>query len=156
VSHPRSSVHIKVRLILNSPLISMLSHMSSTSILPPAVDFLYSVNITSHQDNFQGLDLSRILFYERLQRIANENPHRVNVELYCTGKAPGTSGKDISFSNLREGRITQNHLMNVLGSDDENKLEKTVCFVCGPPTMTDGIVAWFQRQGVRIYCEKWW
>lgn len=147
---------MQVRLIFNSPLISMLSHMSSTSTFSPAVEFLYSVNIASLQDNFQGLDPSKILFYERLQRIANENPDRVNVELHCTGKAPGASGKDIPFTNLREGRITQNHLMNVLGSDHENKLDKTVCFVCGPPTMTDGVVAWFERQGVRTYCEKWW
>lgn len=118
---------------------SMISHLSFTGSLPPKTEFLYSVK--------EGTD---ILFYDRLQEIVSKDPERVNVKLFVTGRNVGT------LENARNGRITQNDLLQALGAEDRDVLKATVIFVCGPPRMTDEMVAFARKQGARVYCEKWW
>lgn len=165
----------------NSPLMSMLSHLSSTSALPPKVEFLYSVKMGPTRENHQGNDSAKFLFYDRLQKIALSDPDRVNVELFITGMEDvgetrngsgeiiereskreverwknEKGGDSFQFEKFHKGRIIQDDLLKAIGSKDKAVLKKTVCLVCGPPKMTDKIVALLERYGARVYCEKWW
>lgn len=50
---------------------------------------------------------------------------------------------------------------NGSGSESETKTrsESTVCYVCGPPWMTDGVVGVLGRLlggEERVFYEKWW
>lgn len=42
----------------------------------------------------------------------------------------------------------------------EHDRQRTVCYVCGPPTMTDEVVEFMRHQprmaDDRVLCEKWW
>jgi hypothetical protein len=160
---------------------SMLSHLSSTSNLPPKVEFLYSVKMGQTTENHQDNDTAKFLFYERLQEIASSDPDRVNVELFITGmedmgetrngsreiigresggeverRENEKGGDNSQFGKFHKGRINQDDLLKAIGSKDKDVLKKTVCLVCGPPEMTDKIVALLERHGARVYCEKWW
>ncbi|KAK8200844.1 hypothetical protein M8818_006161 [Zalaria obscura] len=61
-------------------------------------------------------------------------------------------------ADVTVGRITERDLWNALGPVEGR--EKTVCYVCGPPQMTDGFVGVLKRQegmdARRVLCEKWW
>lgn len=153
-------------LTTTSPLISMLSHISSTSNstkLPP-IHFLYSVKQSPPSSN----QPSKILFLDRLQEIVSKHPDRVNLELFITGKQHEEGGEtksrfdgkgekgDLDAQKIHQGRITQDDLLTALRTKDKSLLQKTACFVCGPPQMTDEIVAFLKAQGARVYCEKWW
>ena len=64
------------------------------------------------------------------------------------------------------GRIEYQDLIRALdgyaerSSPTEVLRSKTVCYVCGPPNMTDEFVSFLARQpGMdekRVLCEKWW
>jgi NAD(P)H-flavin reductase len=132
---------------------SMISHLSSTSTLPPNVEFLYSVNAAASSD-VNGTDAAEILFYERLREIASSNADRVKFKLFITGKRLGIDF--YRLGSVKKGRIIEGELLRALGSEDKDVLKRTVCFVCGPPEMTDSVVAFLEKQGARTYCEKWW
>ena len=63
-------------------------------------------------------------------------------------------------------RLNEGDLLRALDGYTESRGGKednragTVCYVCGPPTMTDQVVAFLARQpGMvpeRVLCEKWW
>ena len=64
-----------------------------------------------------------------------------------------------------EGRIKETDLIRALDGQYEvqeasKKRLRTACYVCGPPAMTDGFVAFLAQQpGMeeeRVLCEKWW
>ncbi|QDS71967.1 hypothetical protein FKW77_001211 [Venturia effusa] len=149
-----------------NPLISMLSHISATSTTPPPIQFLYSVRQSPPTTNGP----SKILFYDRLQKIVSKHPDRVNLELFITGRQDEEGGEaegngeiggaapgvDQAVEKFHRGRITRQDLFLALGTKDTSILKKTACFVCGPPKMTDEIVAFLGGQGARVYCEKWW
>lgn len=147
---------------MNSPLISMLAHISSTTVSPPRIEFLYSVK----QPPSPSKEPAKTLFLDRLQAIISKHPDRVNLELFVTGTTPsaeeteteegiGLAG-ETGTKNPHQGRITQDDLLQALGTNDKSLLRKTTCYVCGPPQMTDEIVTLLEAQGARVYCEKWW
>ena len=60
-------------------------------------------------------------------------------------------------------RIKTSDLTAALDGYKESSLQdrsRTICYVCGPPNMTDDFVAYLVRQqGMaeeRVLCEKWW
>jgi hypothetical protein len=73
------------------------------------------------------------------------------------GKLPNsTFGGRISEIDLL--KAIDGYKKNVFGPEHDRK--GTVALVCGPPTMTDEIVAYLSKQpgmsGDRVLCEKWW
>ncbi|KAF2837808.1 ferredoxin reductase-like protein [Patellaria atrata CBS 101060] len=132
-----------------NPLISMVTHLHETDEMPPSVKFLYGTKSGS-----RGLD--EILFVDRLQSIQKLRPGQFQLDLFLTGKLPETQGKIRETLNSR--RITSDDLISAIG--DVAEREATVCYICGPPPMTDEFVAFLQDQeGIakeRVLCEKWW
>lgn len=57
-------------------------------------------------------------------------------------------------------RFNERDLLQALGPEDDDIRKATVVYVCGPPTMTDEVVALMRAQrGMseeRVMCEKWW
>lgn len=90
----------------------------------------------------------------------------VTLSLYLTGT--GESGP------IQHGRLPNRTLSRRLHEADLKKVldgykdahgaehtrSRTVAYVCGPPMMTDSLVAFLQQQpGMakeRVLCEKWW
>lgn len=132
----------------------MLTHISTTTTNPPPIKFIYSVK--------HPLSTEKILFHDRLQEIISKHPGRITLDLFITGQQDGASSgankqnAETGLDKSHKGRITPSFLLNALGSTDKKALQKTPCFVCGPPKMTDEIVAFLEKQGARVYCEKWW
>ena len=70
------------------------------------------------------------------------------------GKLPNrTFARRIQTSDLVQA-------LDGLNEGPQNDRSRTVCYVCGPPAMTDEFVAYLARQpGMgeeRVLCEKWW
>jgi NAD(P)H-flavin reductase len=129
----------------------MLSHMHATKTLPAKVEVLYTTKADSKHP-----DPGHILFLPRLNRIAEENPGRVELTFFLTGKF-GRMENPTEFPWHHTRRIEKLDLHHALGADSK-AWEGTVCFVCGPPEMTDELVGFLGKQvgKERVFCEKWW
>ena len=89
---------------------------------------------------------------------------KVSLSLFLTGTGehgPIDHGKFPNRTFAR--RITTPDLIRALGGYNEERTHdrsRTVCYVCGPSSMTDEFVAALTRQpGMaeeRVLCEKWW
>lgn len=58
--------------------------------------------------------------------------------------------------NIIDSRIEKQDLVN---SVNTLQSQKTMCFVCGPSTMTDDVANWLYQLGIKkeyIKYEKWW
>ncbi|KJX97964.1 oxidoreductase NAD-binding domain-containing protein 1 [Zymoseptoria brevis] len=145
-----------------NPLISIFSHLIRTSKRPREIHFVYATKSES------DLDPQRILFLPRLMDlVAAAAESNVTLRLFLTGT--GDQGY-IEHGKLPNstfgGRIQEIDLLkaidgykkNVFGPEHDRK--GTVALVCGPPKMTDEMVAYLQKQpGMsldRVLCEKWW
>jgi predicted ferric reductase len=138
---------------LVSPLISILSTLHQTSSMPPKVEFLYSTKV-SHQK----LDANRILFLPRLCSIQSSWPKNIDLTLFITGDFKRMRNpEELPWHYTR--RIEKPDLLTSLGEDVEQR-KRTVCYVCGPPRMTDEFVEFLAGQegmeAERVFCEKWW
>lgn len=142
---------------------------------------------SGHQQGRTDLNhstLLQILFLPRLRQIvqrASSQPSNLHIslDLFLTN-LPSNASAASAVKMLRDGdregdedkdgnirvyprRITHDDLQtaattNTSGSDEVIPPENTVCYVCGPPPMTDGFVE-FLRGIVgekRVLCEKWW
>lgn len=103
---------------------------------------------------------SSILFLPRIMDLIQtaEDPN-VSLDLFLTGRSRKDVGSGIGLpEGVTCGRITEAALEAALGK--ENDREQTVCYVCGPPRMTDSFVDYLRSQkGMdenRVLCEKWW
>jgi len=73
------------------------------------------------------------------------------------GKLPNrTFGRRVTEADLV--RAVDGYRTPVFGSEHDR--QGTVCYVCGPPRMTDEFVGFLSRQNgmseERVLCEKWW
>ena len=102
------------------------------------------------------------------------DPLNISLSLYLTGPAAEGAASDdrgiIEHGKLPNRtfgrRITERDLSGALDGwrkpvyGPEHDRQGTVCYVCGPPRMTDEFVAFLSRQeGMseqRVLCEKWW
>lgn len=174
-----------------SPFISMLSHITETPTSLPSptqVHFLYSTRLSSPSDPEPDLEptstittpedtatdktakaLNQILFLPRLREIARSTTHSptqrllISLDLYLTNlhQHPDLSKalKDSAPSDvtIHDRRIQLEDLRAAVGDG-----RRTVCFVCGPPGMTDEVVEVLgglvlKEDGKeRVFCEKWW
>ena len=136
---------------------SILSHLDENNIVPPSLSLIYSVRMPRSQD------MGHILFLDRLKRIfSNSNSGaRKSFSLYLTEHQPSTSNEWLSNSTTLRyypRRFGLNDLIDYLPAL-EKRLD-TVAYVCGPPRMTDDVVAFLKGlEGIspeQILCEKWW
>ena len=139
-----------------NPLISMLSSIFKDEMVhkPKKISFLYSTKLPSSGSG------DNILFLPRLLKLAEQHPKRIDLTLFLTNLAAGTKLKNPkSLGWYHDRRIDEADLTAALGDDTASRRE-TVVYVCGPPKMTDDLVAWFSHQSgmdpSRVLCEKWW
>lgn len=143
-----------------NPLMSIFSHLIRTGPRPREIHFVYGTKTDSE------MDPQRILFLPRLMDlVAAEADPRVTLRLFLTGtgaqsREPIEHGKLPNNTSL--GRMTQSDLIKAIdGYGPEGKdRSSTVCYVCGPPRMTDETVGFLNKQpgmsSDRVLCEKWW
>jgi hypothetical protein len=157
----------------DSPLISILSHLTepkpnmtvplpeTSPSHPLSIDFLYTTRLPSNKTQLQQLEssLQQILFLPRLrniaQRLTNANhPSNINLSLnlFLTN-APSQATKvlDSNIIRVHNRRINKDDLSRAISAD-------TVCYICGPPPMTDEFVQYLEPVvgKERVLYEKWW
>jgi NAD(P)H-flavin reductase len=125
--------------------------------MPLKVEFLYSTKPALTEK--QNINPSAVLFLSRLTRIASERPNQFDLTLFVTNQEYQKIKDPQALGWFHDRRISEVDLLAALGLD-VNMRAKTVCYVCGPPKMTDQTVAFLGRQGgmdmERVFCEKWW
>lgn len=177
--------NISSQLTYFSPLISILSHIteiglstSSSSRETLSIHFLYSSRVPtlpstspsesspSGSQNVDQESLNRILFLPRLRQIVQRScpdyslsdrqrqvppRFRIYLNLFLTNLA---SFQDVAWPDMwiRSRRISEEDLVAAATDPD------TVCYVCGPPPMTDNFVDVLgQIVGAeRVFHERWW
>ena len=170
-----------------NPLISMLSFISEKEKWPPIIRVFYSVRMDpKHGDHDQ--DLSSIVFLDRLKSLVRDARTWEGVDfkfrLVLTGRS-GTHNSNSQTNNhtttttpqdpeslvhLSLGpRLQWSEIREAIGSSpstdeakdhDDNTINNSVVYICGPPAMTDEIVRRLkEEEGMeerRVLCEKWW
>ncbi|KAF2093656.1 hypothetical protein NA57DRAFT_48001 [Rhizodiscina lignyota] len=153
VSSIKKSIFIAGGVGIN-PLISIVSHMHDTNSMPENVHFFYAMRAKEEYKQSNLLSLPRLL------AIAGARPEQFCLHVFLTGH-PSSS---LLTSLLDEHRIVHTRRLQ---SDDlletfsqANATDGTVCYVCGPPAMTDEFVDFLKGlpmlQKERVLCEKWW
>jgi ferredoxin-NADP reductase len=146
-SKPRQVLFVAGGVGIN-PLMSMVRHLEATDEWPAKVAFVYSTKAPAGE-----LRADKVLFLDELMRLQLASRGRLDLKLYMTGilqeQAPA------GFPPFSRGRVTTTALA---GWVDEAR--STTAYVCGPPAMTDAVVAWLRQSvGVAdhdVRCEKWW
>lgn len=110
--------------------------------------------------------LDQILFLPRLRQIIRSQLHsqrlRISLDLFLTDSTPKSVSRSHPDLVIHPRRIKEDDLrLAIHGGDGKLNSWATVCYVCGPPQMTDELVE--QLKGMlgdggeqRIFFEKWW
>ncbi|KAF7592189.1 hypothetical protein BBP40_000530 [Aspergillus hancockii] len=161
-----------------NPLISILSHLNNNADETPAshhpfnIHFLYSTKLppTASQETTapSGSILDQILFLSRLRQIIRSQSQshrlRITLDLFVTNLRDTSSPllhEQPDDLTMHAQRINHKNLQTVLAGPSGNIVsEETVCYICGPPAMTDDFVT-FLREFIgdgseRVLFEKWW
>ncbi|KAK3068370.1 hypothetical protein LTR53_014121 [Teratosphaeriaceae sp. CCFEE 6253] len=166
-----------------NPLISIFAHLIRlpSSARPREMHFLYMTK-TSPDSNGE-IDPQGILFLTRLMDLvaATAEPLAVTLSLFLTDPAAAASASD-DRGIIEHGRLPNRTFGRRIEAADlvaaldgfpaksragsrqpfgrEHDRRGTVCYVCGPPVMTDDYVRFLgQQEGMesrRVLCEKWW
>ncbi|OQE15780.1 hypothetical protein PENFLA_c030G00095 [Penicillium flavigenum] len=153
-----------------NPLISMLSHLSNNephTANPKTIHILYSSRLPQDQGTGSAdAILDQILFLPRLRQIirSQESSHRlrISLDLFLTDLASSSdllSSGSPSDLKIHPDRISDHDLRSAaVGAGGESDSHGTVCYVCGPPDMTDSIVEKLVEMlgEQRVFFEKWW
>ncbi|KAJ6129781.1 Riboflavin synthase-like beta-barrel [Penicillium capsulatum] len=154
-----------------NPLISILSHLHNQTqeTHPLNIHFLYSTRLPKGPETAPlGSLLDQILFLPRLRRIIRSQLQshrlRISLDLFLTdlASADDVSSQTPADLTIFPRRITEHDLHSaVLGGDGKSDTQETIAYVCGPPGMTDEMVAVLQeiigKDGAeRVFFEKWW
>ncbi|KAF9883150.1 hypothetical protein FE257_004035 [Aspergillus nanangensis] len=153
-----------------NPLVSMLSHLNNNAVDSPAllhppcnIHFLYSCKAPE-----ENTALEQVLFLSRIRQIIRSHAEsqrlRISLDLYLTNLPAGSSSlpeESPSDLTIHPRRINRGDLQMALsGSDGRIHPDKTVCYMCGPPRMTDEFVGVMQellgQNKERVFFEKWW
>lgn len=130
------------------------------------IHFLYSTRLRqSHETASSNIDLNQILFLPRLRQITRSQLHshrlRISLDLFLTDLT-SVSPESPADLTIHSRRISEHDLRTaVVGGHGTLDPRETVCYVCGPPQMTDETVELLK--GVlgeggeqRVFFEKWW
>lgn len=142
-----------------SPLISIFTHLIKSAQRPQEVHFLYATKASPELDRAQILFLTRLM-----DLIAAEASHTVTLSLFLTGT--GQEGR-IEHGQLPNRTFARRmttadavHAIDGYGAHISGNRSQTLCYVCGPPRMTDEFVGVLSQQPEmapeRVLCEKWW
>jgi NAD(P)H-flavin reductase len=88
----------------------------------------------------------------------------VTLRLFLTGIGETGSIEHGKFPNRTFARrITTTDLVDAIDGyqhSSQTTRSNTLCYICGPPVMTDGFVDFLTQQAgmtkERVLCEKWW
>ncbi|XHG01398.1 hypothetical protein AWENTII_004781 [Aspergillus wentii] len=157
-----------------NPLISILSHLNNnnettnTLYHPSHIHILYSTRLPN-TNNAPGASsesaLDRILFVPRLRQIiqCQSQSHRlqISLDLFITNLPDNSHLPTASPSELKihSKRIAQDDIQKAIaGADNTLQPDETVCYLCGPPKMTDEMVGGLRELlgEDRVFFEKWW
>lgn len=157
----------------------MLSHLNNNSINggtdhplshPTNIQILYSTKLPKSENgdkNDGETSLDQILFLSRLRHIAQSQCQshrlRIGLDLFITDLPDNSSLRTSPPVDLsvHPRRINKSDLeVAVKGADGSLKADETVCYLCGPPLMTDelaGVAGSLLGDGQkRVFFEKWW
>lgn len=112
--------------------------------------------------------MDQILFLSRLRQIIHSQSQshrlRITLDLFITSLRDTSSPLLLNQPDdlsIHSRRVSQDDLRTALtGPNGDIKPEETVCYMCGPPAMTDEFVA--ALRGLmgdgsdRVFFEKWW
>lgn len=130
------------------------------------INVLYSSKLPDAGASESALD--QILFLPRLREIVRSQSQfhrlRITLNLFLSNLQDQSSPllvqppKDLT---THARRINQDDLRKtVSGTDTKFSPNQTVCYVCGPPQMTDEVVSsvtnLLDGQKDRVFFEKWW
>lgn len=132
------------------------------------IHFFYSTRLSRGHDSASlNTALDQILFLPRLRQIIRSQLHsqrlRISLDLFLTDLTPSASLSGSPADLVIHPRRIREHDLRlaVKGGDGTLDPRDTVCYVCGPPQMTDEMVELLK--GVlgdggeqRIFFEKWW
>ncbi|KAL3434314.1 hypothetical protein BDV09DRAFT_195973 [Aspergillus tetrazonus] len=155
-----------------NPLISMLSHLNnndeSTGVYHPSLNIhiLYSSKLPESTTPETALD--QILFLRRLREIVRSQSQfqrlRIALDLFLSNLQDQSSAllrqppEDLTIHTRRINR--DDLARTVTGTDSKYSPDNTVCYVCGPPQMTDEVVGivteLLNGRKDRVFFEKWW
>ncbi|KAJ5570058.1 Riboflavin synthase-like beta-barrel [Penicillium hispanicum] len=152
-----------------NPLISILSHLNTETQDAHRlnISFLYSTRLPQgHDAVISSSPLDQILFLPRLRQIMRSQVHsrrlRISLDLFLTNDQSSASMDRVHDLRIQRRRINDDDLRSaVVGGDGKNDPQDSVCYVCGPPAMTDETVRTLQAMlgengAQRIFYEKWW
>ena len=119
---------------------------------PTKACILYSTKVDK-----KVVNSNKILFLNRLKNYEQHHPGRMSVTLFITGDYEKLDDSE-EFPWHFTRRLTEADILTVLGGF--SKRQQTVCYVCGPPSMTDELVHFLRSldglEASRVLCEKWW
>lgn len=132
------------------------------------IHFFYSTRLPrGHNSAITNTALDQILFLPRLRQILRSQLQaqrlRISLDLFLTDLAPnGEFPESPSDLVIHPRRVSEHDLsLAVKGADGTLDPRDTVCYVCGPPQMTDEMVE--MLKGIlgdggeqRVFFEKWW
>jgi hypothetical protein len=151
----------------------MLSHLNNNephTPNPKTIHILYSSRLPQDQGTGSAdAILDQILFLPRLRQIirSQESSHRLHIslDLFLTDLSSSSdllSSGSPSDLKIHPDRISYHDLRSAaVGPGGELDSQGTVCYVCGPPDMTDSIVEKLVEMlgnggEQRVFFEKWW
>lgn len=119
---------------------------------PAKVDILYSTKVDK-----KLVHPNKILFLDRLKNYEGHHPEKMSVTPFITGNYEKLEDpEELPWHFTR--RLTKDDVLTMLG--DFGKRQRTMCYVCGPPLMTDELVHFLSSldglEASRVLCEKWW
>ncbi|KAL4896738.1 hypothetical protein BDV59DRAFT_171361 [Aspergillus ambiguus] len=154
-----------------NPLISMLSHLNNhpdgcPSLRRPCnIHFLYSSKLP--REGSSESPMEQVPFLSRLRQIMRSHSTsqrlQISLDLFLTGLSPESPvlrepPLDIT---VHPRRISHNDLQLALaGPEGTFRPEETLCYMCGPPKMTDEFIPIIQnslgQKKEHVFWEKWW
>jgi len=119
---------------------------------PTKVHFFYSTKVDE-----KLVDSTKIPFLDRLKNYESHHPERMSLTLFVTGNYEKLEDpEELPWHFTR--RLTKPDVLTALG--DIGRRQRTVCYVCGPPSMTDELVCFLNSldglEASRVLSEKWW
>src|ERR1700753_483719 len=111
----------------------MLQDICQSNTSTPEIIFFYSTKAS----DARPLNMDGILFLPRLTELESIPEHRIALRLFITpSDAFAPSDVQGQFPKFHSRRLTNTDLAEALAKDGE----RTICYVCGPPIMTDEMV----------------